>query len=97
MPRRRLPAAGGNPKEEGLSRAHGAQEHKSQVGGSLGTARIRETKGKHRKRDGTYGDDHVKINAQEVQVEEGATILDAAKKAGVYIPTLCYHPYLPLE
>lgn len=25
-----------------------------------------------------------------VQVEEGATILDAARKAGVYIPTLCY-------
>lgn len=39
----------------------------------------------------------LKINGQEVQVEEGATILDAAKKAGVYIPTLCYHPYLPLE
>lgn len=39
----------------------------------------------------------LKINGQEVQVEEGATILDAAKKVGVYIPTLCYHPYLPLE
>ncbi|MBC7357981.1 MAG: molybdopterin-dependent oxidoreductase [Desulfacinum sp.] len=39
----------------------------------------------------------LKINGQEVQVEEGATILEAANQAGVYIPTLCYHPYLPLE
>jgi formate dehydrogenase alpha subunit len=39
----------------------------------------------------------LKINGQEVEVEKGATILEAAKQAGVYIPTLCYHPYLPLE
>ncbi|MGB9975580.1 NADH-dependent [FeFe] hydrogenase, group A6 [Thermovenabulum sp.] len=30
------------------------------------------------------------IDNINVQVEEGATILDAAKKAGIYIPTLCY-------
>lgn len=30
------------------------------------------------------------INGIAVSVEEGTTILDAAKKAGVYIPTLCY-------
>lgn len=39
----------------------------------------------------------LKINGQEVTVEKGTTILDAAKQIGVYIPTLCYHPYLPLE
>ncbi len=39
----------------------------------------------------------LKINGQEVTVEKGTTILEAAKQIGVYIPTLCYHPYLPLE
>ncbi len=39
----------------------------------------------------------LKINGQEVTVEKGTTILDAAKQIGVYIPTLCYHPFLPLE
>ncbi len=34
------------------------------------------------------------INNIEVEVKEGATILDAAKKAGFTIPTLCYHPDL---
>ena len=32
------------------------------------------------------------IDGIKVQVEQGSTILDAAKKADVYIPTLCYHP-----
>lgn len=31
------------------------------------------------------------INEREVEVEEGATILEAAQKAGILIPTLCYH------
>ncbi len=35
------------------------------------------------------------INGLEVEVENGSTVLDAAKKAGIYIPTLCYHPDLP--
>lgn len=39
----------------------------------------------------------LKINGQEVQVEKGSTILQAAEKAGIYIPVLCYHPLLPLE
>lgn len=39
----------------------------------------------------------LRINGQEVEVEKGATILEAAKQVGIYIPTLCYHPYLPLE
>ncbi|HEY3314576.1 MAG TPA: NADH-dependent [FeFe] hydrogenase, group A6 [Bacillota bacterium] len=30
------------------------------------------------------------IDNQKVEIEEGATILDAAKKAGIDIPTLCY-------
>jgi formate dehydrogenase major subunit len=30
------------------------------------------------------------INGIEVSVEEGTTILKAAKQAGIYIPTLCY-------
>lgn len=34
------------------------------------------------------------IDGIEVQVAEGTTILDAAKKVGKYIPTLCYHPDL---
>ncbi|MFO7899649.1 MAG: 2Fe-2S iron-sulfur cluster-binding protein [Planctomycetota bacterium] len=34
----------------------------------------------------------VTIDDIEVTVDAGATILDAARKAGVWIPTLCYHP-----
>ncbi|WP_144391778.1 [FeFe] hydrogenase, group A [Pleionea sediminis] len=32
------------------------------------------------------------INERPVEVEEGATLLDAARKAGIFIPTLCHHP-----
>lgn len=39
----------------------------------------------------------LRINGQEVTVDGGATILDAAKQAGIYIPTLCHHPWLPVE
>ncbi len=35
------------------------------------------------------------INDVEVEVEEGKTILEAAGKIEVYIPTICYHPDLP--
>ena len=34
------------------------------------------------------------IDGQEVKVEEGTTVLEAAKGAGIEIPTLCYHPDL---
>ena len=34
------------------------------------------------------------INNKEVQVEKGTTILDAAKKLHINIPTLCYTPDL---
>ncbi len=32
------------------------------------------------------------IDGQKVQVEDGASVLEAAKKAGIHIPTLCYLP-----
>ena len=35
------------------------------------------------------------VNGRSVELNEGSTLLDATKKAGVYIPTLCYHPCLP--
>ena len=35
------------------------------------------------------------INERDVEVDDGSTLLDAARKAGVYIPTLCHHPRLP--
>ncbi|HEX5690636.1 MAG TPA: 2Fe-2S iron-sulfur cluster-binding protein, partial [Roseiflexaceae bacterium] len=34
------------------------------------------------------------INGQPISVPIGTTILDAAKRAGVDIPTICYHPNL---
>ncbi len=34
----------------------------------------------------------VTIDGIQVKVKEGETILDAAKKAGIWIPTLCYNP-----
>lgn len=37
----------------------------------------------------------IKINGKEIEVEEGLTILKAAKKLGIKIPSLCYHPDIP--
>ena len=37
---------------------------------------------------------NLKIDGVPVEVEAGTTILIAAKKAGIKIPTLCYHPDL---
>lgn len=34
------------------------------------------------------------VDGQEVQVEKGKTIMDAARKLGIYIPCLCSHPDL---
>ncbi len=34
------------------------------------------------------------INGQKLQVKEGSTVLEAATKAGIKIPTLCYHKAL---
>jgi len=35
------------------------------------------------------------IDGLKLEVEEGLTILEAAQRAGIYIPALCYHPDLP--
>jgi len=35
------------------------------------------------------------VNGISVELNDGSTLLDAARKAGVYIPTLCYYPRLP--
>ena len=32
------------------------------------------------------------IDDVDVSAPEGMTILEAAKEAGIWIPTLCYHP-----
>jgi len=37
----------------------------------------------------------ISIDNQQLQVEQGKTVLEAALDAGVYIPNLCYHPDLP--
>jgi iron-only hydrogenase group A len=39
----------------------------------------------------------IRINGQEVAASPGMTVLDAAKAAGIHIPTLCYHPDLPAQ
>jgi formate dehydrogenase (NADP+) beta subunit len=38
---------------------------------------------------------NIVINGINVEVEERTNILQAAQKAGIYIPTLCFHPELP--
>jgi len=35
------------------------------------------------------------IDDKPVEAEEGQTILEAARRAGIYIPSICYHPDLP--
>ena len=37
------------------------------------------------------------INGQRVEIAESSTILEAAKKIGIIIPTLCYHPDLEVK
>lgn len=37
------------------------------------------------------------INGKHIQAPQGSTILEAARRAGVYIPTLCHHPDLRPE
>lgn len=36
------------------------------------------------------------IDDQQLEVQEGTAILEAARSADIYIPTLCYHPDLPI-
>lgn len=37
----------------------------------------------------------IEIDGKAIQVTANSTILEAAKQAGIYIPTLCSHPNLP--
>jgi formate dehydrogenase major subunit len=37
-------------------------------------------------------DTHLRINGQPVSVTGGLTILEAARAAGIFIPSLCHHP-----
>jgi len=37
------------------------------------------------------------INGRELAIEEGTTILNAAKAANIHIPTLCHHPDLEVK
>lgn len=37
----------------------------------------------------------VTVNGRTVEVDSGATLLDAARQAEIHIPTLCYYPRLP--
>ncbi len=37
---------------------------------------------------------HIKIDGKELEVPEGTTVLNAARQAGMDIPTLCDHPAL---
>jgi NADH dehydrogenase/NADH:ubiquinone oxidoreductase subunit G len=34
------------------------------------------------------------IDDREIKVPEGTTILEAARRAGIYVPALCDHPDL---
>ena len=35
------------------------------------------------------------IDGHTINVPSGTTVLEAARQAGIYIPTLCHHPDLP--
>jgi len=37
------------------------------------------------------------IDSQTVEAQKGDTVLQAARRAGIHIPVLCYHPALPPE
>jgi NADPH-dependent glutamate synthase beta subunit-like oxidoreductase/NAD-dependent dihydropyrimidine dehydrogenase PreA subunit/ferredoxin len=37
----------------------------------------------------------LKIDDKEIEAKAGATVLEAALQAGIYIPNLCWHPDLP--
>jgi len=37
----------------------------------------------------------INIDGKDIKCQQGETVLDAALNAGIYIPTLCYHPDIP--
>lgn len=39
----------------------------------------------------------VTINGQELEVEQGKTVIQAAMEAGIDVPHYCYHPDLPVD
>src|SRR5919206_1066903 len=39
---------------------------------------------------------NLKIDGRDISGTDGATILDAARGAGIEIPTLCWYPKLPV-
>src|SRR5260370_39945017 len=39
----------------------------------------------------------VTIDGRELEVPPGLTVLEAARQAGILIPTLCYHPDLSAD
>lgn len=38
----------------------------------------------------------LEIDDQKISIEEGASIIEAADKAGIYIPRYCYHHKLSI-
>src|SRR2546421_10144010 len=38
----------------------------------------------------------LQIDGQKISIDEGRTILDAARQAGIEIPTLCWYPTLSI-
>jgi predicted molibdopterin-dependent oxidoreductase YjgC len=40
---------------------------------------------------------NITIDGQKIAARAGSTVLEAAREAGIDIPTLCYHPALPPE
>ncbi|HAR63800.1 MAG: ferredoxin [Candidatus Margulisiibacteriota bacterium] len=39
----------------------------------------------------------LKMDGIDIEVPAGTTLMEAAKKIGVKVPSLCYHPYLSIE
>ncbi len=39
----------------------------------------------------------IKINGKKIQAQAGSTVLETAKREGIFIPTLCYHEALEPE
>ena len=37
----------------------------------------------------------LKVNAKDIEVVKGTLLIDAIRKAGYDVPTMCYHPDLP--
>jgi NADH-quinone oxidoreductase subunit G len=40
---------------------------------------------------------NIEIDGKQVEVERGATVMDAARKAGIHIPHFCYHKKLSIS